>query len=50
MMEAIEAAMRSSLGGYGVGPAAGEPGFCALAALENSGLEGAMLIARKLLN
>lgn len=50
MTDAIEAAMRSSLGGYGVGPAAVEPGFCAVAALENSGLEGALLIARKLLN
>lgn len=49
MMDAIEAAMRSSLGGYGVGPAAGEQGFCALAELENAGLEGAILIARKLL-
>ena len=49
MMAEVEEAMRSSLGGYGVGPAAGEAGFCALAALENSGLEGALLIARKLL-
>ena len=47
MIEAIEASMRSSLGGYGVGPAAAQPGFCAPAALEHAGLEGAMLLARK---
>lgn len=46
MIEAIEAAMRTSLAGYGVGPAAGEPGFCVPAALDNAGLEGALLIAR----
>jgi fructokinase len=48
MIEAIEAAMRSSLGGYGVGPAAGCPGFCAPAQLENAGLEGALLMAMEL--
>jgi fructokinase len=48
MIEAIEVAMRSSLGGYGVGPAAGQQGFCVPAALEHAGLEGALLIARKL--
>jgi fructokinase len=46
LTEAIEAAMRSSLAGYGVGPAATEPGFCVPAALDNAGLEGALLIAR----
>lgn len=48
MIDAIEASMRSSLGGYGVGPAAGQKGFCVPAALEHAGLEGALLIARKL--
>jgi fructokinase len=49
MMEAIESAMRVSLGGYGVGPAVNQPGFCVPAKLENAGLEGALLMARKLL-
>lgn len=48
MIDAIEAAMRSSLGDYGVGPAAGQRGFCVSAKLEHAGLEGALLIARKL--
>jgi fructokinase len=48
MIEAIEVAMRSSLGGYGVGPAAGQQEFCVPAALEHAGLEGALIIARKL--
>jgi fructokinase len=48
MIEAIEVAMRSSLGGYGVGSAVEQPGFCVLAALENAGLEGALLMARAL--
>jgi fructokinase len=48
MIEAIEAAMRSSLGGYGVGQAASVAGFCAPAQLENAGLEGALLMARKI--
>ena len=46
MIKAIETAMRSSLGGYGVGPAIGQPGFCSMAALESAGLEGALLMAR----
>lgn len=50
MIEAIDAAMRSSLGGYGVGPAVDEPDFCVPAKLENAGLEGALLIARRLAN
>ncbi len=48
LIEAIDAAMRSSLGGYGVGPALAEPDFCVPAKLENAGLEGALLLARKL--
>jgi fructokinase len=48
MIEAIEAAMRSSLGGYGVGSAAELAGFCAPAQLENAGLEGALLMAIEL--
>jgi len=48
MLEAIEAQMRLSLGGYGVGPAAAQSGFCVPAALENAGLEGAILMAREL--
>jgi len=50
MIEAIEARMRSSLGGYGVGPAAAETGFCLPAALDNAGLEGALLMARELVS
>lgn len=48
VLEAIEAAMRSSLAGYGVGKLAMEPGFCAAARLENAGLEGALLMARQM--
>jgi fructokinase len=48
LIEAIEASMRSSLGGYGVGPAIEQAGFCAPARLENAGLEGALLMARDL--
>jgi len=48
MLEAIEVQMRLSLGGYGVGHAAAQPGFCAPAALEHAGLEGAILMARGL--
>jgi fructokinase len=47
MMAAIEAAMRTSLGGYGTGPAVCRPGFCVPASLENSGLEGALLMAQE---
>jgi fructokinase len=46
MMEAIEHAMRASLGGYGVSPVVHQPEFCVPATLENAGLEGAFLIAR----
>jgi fructokinase len=48
IIQAIETQMRSSLGGYGVGAAAAQSGFCAAAALENAGLEGALLMAREL--
>ena len=48
MMEKIERSMVNSLGGYGVGEAAGQPGFCIEAALEHAGLEGALLMARGL--
>lgn len=47
LVELIGANCRDSLGGYGVGPAVEDPHFCARAALENSGLEGAMLLARE---
>jgi fructokinase len=40
--------MRSTLGGYGVGPAIDDPDFCSPAALENAGLEGALLMARQI--
>jgi fructokinase len=43
----IEEALRSALNGYGAGPALDRPGFCALAALEHAGLEGALLLARQ---
>jgi len=48
MIEAIEEAMRASLGGYGVSPVVIWPGFCVRAKLENAGLEGALLMAREL--
>lgn len=44
----IERSLIAALGGYGVGPAARQPGFCAPAMLQNSGLEGALLLARQL--
>lgn len=47
MIGTIETAMRSSLGGYGVGPVASKEGFCVPAALEHAGLDGALLIARR---
>lgn len=50
MVPRIEQRLRSALGGYGVGPAAAEPGFCAPARLEHAGLEGALLMARELVN
>lgn len=44
----VERRLVAALGGYGVGPAVSQPGFCAPAALENSGLEGALLMAQRL--
>jgi fructokinase len=44
----IEHKLVAALGGYGVGPAVLQPGFCAPAMLENAGLEGAVLMAREL--
>ena len=38
----------AALGGYGVGSAVEQPGFCAQAKLPAAGLEGALLIARDL--
>lgn len=40
--------LRVTLGGYGVGSAVEAPDFCVAAALDNAGLEGALLMARKL--
>jgi fructokinase len=40
--------LRQYLGGYGVGTAVERPDFCVAAALDNAGLEGALLMARKL--
>jgi len=45
----IERRLSAALGGYGAGPAVLQPGFCASAKLENAGLEGALLMARQLL-
>lgn len=44
----IGAAMRNCLGGYGVGAAVNDAGFCARATLRDAGLEGALLMARSL--
>ena len=44
----IERRLVAALGGYGAGPAVTQPGFCAPAALENAGLEGALLMAQRL--
>ncbi|QDX24930.1 ROK family protein [Sphingomonas suaedae] len=41
--------MLAALGGYGVGAAAGSSEFIAAPALENAGLEGALLLARRAL-
>ncbi len=48
LVPAIERRLVAALGGYGVGPAVLEPGFCTPAMLENAGLEGALLLAREL--
>ena len=44
----IERRLCEALGGYGVGPAATQPGFCAPAMLANAGLEGALIMAEEL--
>jgi fructokinase len=48
LVGAIAVEMRAALGGYGVGPRAEAADFLVHAALENAGLEGALLMARKL--
>lgn len=48
LVPAIEQRLVAALGGYGAGEAVTQPGFCAPAMLENAGLEGAMLMARRL--
>ena len=40
--------MVASLGGYGVGPHVGHGDFCVPAALANAGLDGALLMARRM--
>jgi fructokinase len=45
--EAATERMTAALGGYGVGPAASAPGFVAAPMLEHAGLEGALLLARR---
>jgi len=40
--------LNEALGGYGVGEAVKKPGFCVEAALDDPGLEGAMIMARQL--
>lgn len=47
LREAAASRMSAALGGYGVGGAAGEPGFIRPAALEHAGLEGALILARQ---
>lgn len=46
LRDAAAARMSVALGGYGVGAAAGEPGFIVAPMLENAGLEGALILAR----
>ena len=48
MVPLIEQRLVAALGGYGVGPAATQAGFCVPAALEHAGLDGAVLMARNL--
>ena len=48
MIPLIEQRLVAALGGYGVGPAVAQPGFCAPARLDHAGLDGALLMARKL--
>lgn len=48
LLERLRGSLDRSLAGYGVGEAAVAPDFCALPALVDSGLEGALLMARAL--
>jgi len=48
LLERLRRALSAALAGYGVGEAARAPDFCALAALADSGLEGALLMATAL--
>jgi fructokinase len=48
LLPLITEKMHASLGGYGVGSNVRQPDFCVRAALDNSGLEGALLMARQL--
>ena len=48
LVHLIEDKLRAALGGYGAGPALEKPGFCAQAQLQNAGLEGSLLLARRL--
>lgn len=47
LRDAAASRMRAALGGYGVGSAAGAPGFVRPAGLEHAGLEGALILARQ---
>ena len=48
LLERLRSALGQSLAGYGVGDAATAPDFCSLPELADSGLEGALLMARAL--
>jgi fructokinase len=48
LLERLRGSLDQSLAGYGAGEAAFAPDFCALPALVDSGLEGALLMARAL--
>jgi len=48
LLERLRSALGRALAGYGVGEAAVAADFCVLAALADSGLEGALLMARAL--
>jgi fructokinase len=48
LLARLRGSLDHSLAGYGVGEAACAPDFCTLPALEDSGLEGALLMARAL--
>ncbi|ODP38331.1 ROK family protein [Sphingomonas turrisvirgatae] len=47
LRDAAAARMGVALGGYGVGDAAGQPGFVAAPMFENAGLDGALILARR---